>query len=74
MSDGVQPLPRGDGIELTPVAFYEFVMATPRLDVGSPLGSAANWEMTIGLYHLRVAATAGQNGSAPLRADRSGAD
>jgi len=54
LSSGTQPLPHGPGIQLTPVALYEFVITTPNLDVGSSLGSAASWELSIALYRLRV--------------------
>jgi hypothetical protein len=53
ISDGQQPLPHGRGIELIPVALYEFVITTPMLDAGSPLGSSANWQTTMALYRFR---------------------
>jgi hypothetical protein len=53
ISDGSAAPPHGPGIEVTPVALYEFVITTPRLDVGAPLGSAVNWQSTIALYRIR---------------------
>lgn len=52
ISDGRQPLPHGPGIDLMPVALYEFVITTPMLDAGSPLGSSASWQTTIALYRF----------------------
>jgi hypothetical protein len=55
MSTGATAPPHGQGISATPIAFYEFVVSTPALDIGAdPAAASTNWDFTIGLYQLRL--------------------
>jgi hypothetical protein len=65
VSSGGDQLPRHPGLTLKPVAMYEFVITTPQLDVGSPLGAAANWELPIALYRIN----GGERGAAHAASD-----
>ena len=54
MSNGKSRPPQGAGIETVPVAFYEFALTTPELDVGPASTTSTTWDYTVALYILRT--------------------
>jgi hypothetical protein len=53
LNDGSSLPPQAAGIEATPVALYEFLLATPALDIAATRGAGVNWDYTVGVYSLR---------------------
>ncbi len=53
LSTGTTPPPRADGVVVTPVALYSFLLATPLLDVDLAPHVSASWEYSIGVYALQ---------------------
>jgi len=64
LSNGTSIPPQAPDIAVTPVALYEFVLSTPKLDAGSAPLTGANWDYKIGVYSLRVVTSSAGNSTA----------
>jgi len=53
INSGASAPPDIQGMNATAVARYEFVLATPGLDLNAAPGAMANWELSFGVYELR---------------------
>jgi hypothetical protein len=67
INNGSNQPPRGDGIVAVPVALYEFVLTTPRLEIAAAPGVSATWDYPIGIYMLRMEDDANKNAGVERR-------
>lgn len=67
VGDGNAPLPAVPGLRLAPIGLYQFVLATPRLELGAKPLETVGTEVTLSVYRLTIAPESATPPEANLR-------